>query len=106
MDSLVEKRWVSEGLVRQMTSLQITPDDLDVIEFGRIFGQPLDREPVGTLCERRRCRFADVDRAVVEHQNDGPGWRRGLWAVEAVEDLQMGDEIGAALGGVSNGFQN
>jgi hypothetical protein len=30
-----------------MMSLEVTPDDLDIIEFGRIFRQPLYGEPLG-----------------------------------------------------------
>src|SRR3974390_164821 len=98
MNGLFEYIWVSEGLMRQMMGLQVTPDDLDVIEFGRIFRQPLDREPMGTLGKRCRCRLADVDRAIVEHQNNRLDRRSGLRAVEAIENLQMGNEVCAALG--------
>jgi hypothetical protein len=30
----------------QVMRLQIVPDDLDVIQLGRIFRQPFDREPM------------------------------------------------------------
>ena len=36
----------SECLVSQVVRLQIVPDDLDVVQFGGIFRQPFDREPV------------------------------------------------------------
>jgi hypothetical protein len=43
-----------ESLVGEMMSLEVIPDHLDVVEFGRIFRLPLDREPVGSLGERRQ----------------------------------------------------
>jgi hypothetical protein len=42
-----------------------------------------------------------VDRPVVLDQHDWFGWPAGLWAVELVELLEMGDEVGAALGRAS-----
>jgi hypothetical protein len=33
-------------VVSQMVGLEIVPDDLDVIEFGRVFGQLLDGKPM------------------------------------------------------------
>ena len=46
VDRLVERVDVGEGLMGEVMRLQIVPDDLDIIEFGRIFGQPLNGEPV------------------------------------------------------------
>ena len=54
VDALVEDVGISEGLVGEMMGLEVTPDDLDVVEFGCIFRQPLDGEPMGTLGERGR----------------------------------------------------
>src|SRR4249919_1403160 len=81
-----------------MMRLEVTPDNLDVVEFGRIFRQPLNREPMGTFSECGHGRLTDVDRAVVEHNNDRLDERPGLWAVEAVENVQMSDEVCASLG--------
>ena len=81
-----------------LMGLEVAPDDLDVVEFGGVFRQPLDGEPMGALGERGRACLADVDRAVVEHHDDRLDGRPGLRAVEAVEGLQMRDEVGAALG--------
>jgi hypothetical protein len=36
----------SERLMGQVMRLQIVPDDLDVVQLGRLFRQPFDREPV------------------------------------------------------------
>ena len=55
-------------------------------------------KPVGAFGERRQRRLADMNRAVVEHENDRLEGRAGLWAVETVEELQMRNEVGAALG--------
>ena len=46
MDGAVEGVGVSEGLVGEMMGLEIVPDNLDVVEFGGVFRQPLDGEPV------------------------------------------------------------
>jgi putative transposase len=75
VDALVEDVGISEGLVGEMMGLEVTPDDLDVVEFGCIFRQPLDGEPMGTLDERGPCRLADVDRAVASTMTTGlRGW--------------------------------
>jgi hypothetical protein len=52
MDRLVERGEIGEGLMGEVMRLEIVPDDLDVIEFGRVFGQPFDCEPV---CPGREC---------------------------------------------------
>jgi hypothetical protein len=70
VDGLVEDIRVGECLVGQMMSLKVTPDDLDVVEFKRIFWQPLDDEPMGSLSESCRGRLADVDWAIVEHYDN------------------------------------
>src|SRR5437868_206367 len=62
VDGLVESGDVGEGLVGEVMRLEVVPDHLDVVEFGRVFGQPLDGEPVcasGEGCQRE---LADVDR--------------------------------------------
>jgi hypothetical protein len=47
VDRPVECVRVSEGLMREMMRFEVMPDAFDVVQFGRIFGQPLDDEPVG-----------------------------------------------------------
>ena len=89
MDDFVEDVWISERLVGEMMSLEVAPDDLDVVEFGRVFRQPFDGEPMGALGKRCRCRLADMDGSVVEHNDDWLCGRSGLGAVEVVEGLQM-----------------
>ena len=37
VDALVEDVGISEGLVGEMMGLEVTPDDLDVVEFGCIY---------------------------------------------------------------------
>jgi len=81
-----------------MMSLKVTPDNLDVIEFRRIFWQPLDDEPMGSLSERCRGRLADVDWAIVEHYDDRLDGHPRFGAIQAIERLQVCDEVGAALG--------
>lgn len=64
MDGSIESFGIGEGLVGQMMSFEIVPDNFDVVEFGRVLGQPFDGEPVGPGREGRGCRLADVDRPV------------------------------------------
>ncbi|MGY3614112.1 hypothetical protein ACVJGD_000308 [Bradyrhizobium sp. USDA 10063] len=54
--------------------------------------------------EGRGCRLADVDRPVVEHDDDGFRRQTRPRAIQAVERFQERDEIGATLGsaGVHN----
>jgi len=46
VDGLVEVCDIGEGLMGEVMRLEIAPDGFDVVEFGSVFGQPLDREPV------------------------------------------------------------
>ena len=78
MDDVVEDVGVGECLVGEMMGLEVTPDYLDVVEFGGIFRQPLDGQPMGALGEGRQRCLADVDRAVVEHHDDRLDGRPGL----------------------------
>jgi len=49
---------------------QVAPNDLDVVQFGGVFGRPFDGEPVGALGQCRLAGLADVDRSVVEDEDD------------------------------------
>src|SRR5215207_3568710 len=51
VDACFEVFGIDEGPVGEVMTLQIAPGEFDVVEFGRVFRQPLDREP-GTGCER------------------------------------------------------
>src|SRR5580704_16210457 len=77
--------------------LKIAPDRLDFIEFGGVFWQPLDGEPVCAGGQGGERAFAGVDRTIVLDQHDRFGLSPGLRSKETVELLQMGDEIAAAL---------
>ena len=98
MDGLVEGVDVCEGLVGEVMGLKIAPDRLDFIEFGGVFRQPLDGEPVCAGGQGGERAFAGVDRTIVLDQHDRLGLSPGLRSKETVELLQMGDEIAAALG--------
>jgi hypothetical protein len=89
---------VCEGSMRKVTGFQVSPDDFDVIQLGGVFGQPFDGEPVVALGQRPAAGLADVDGTVVEDKHHRLRRRPGSGAVEAVERLQMRDEIGAPLG--------
>src|ERR1700736_3842577 len=78
--------------------LKIAPDRLDFIEFGGVFRQPLDGEPMCAGGQGGERAFAGVDRTIVLDQHDRLGLSPGLRSKETVELLQMGDEIAAALG--------
>src|SRR5271169_3201529 len=65
MDGLVERVGVGEGLVGEVMGLKIAPDRLDVVEFGGVFRQPLDGEPVCAGGQGGERAFAGVDRTIV-----------------------------------------
>ena len=71
MDCAVECGRVGEGLMRKMMRLEVMPDAFDVIQFGRIFGQPLDDEPVGSGGQRCPRQLAGMDRPIVLDQTTG-----------------------------------
>ena len=96
VDGVVERDGVGEGLVGEVMGLEVAPDRLDVVEFGRVFRQPLDGEPVCASRQRGKRAFAGVDRTIVLDQHDRLGLSPGLRSKETVELLQMGDEIAAA----------
>ena len=98
MDGLVKCGCVSEGLVREVIGLEMVPNYFDVVEFGRVFGQPLDGEPVRASGQSGERALAGMDRAIVLDQHDRLGLPPGLGAVESVELLEMGDEVATALG--------
>ena len=64
-----------------MWALEFAPHDLDVVEFGGIFGEPFDGEPVRAGGECGAGRLADVDRAVIENNDDRLGGIARLWSV-------------------------
>ena len=66
----VEIVGVGEGLVGQMMGFEIAPDELDVVELGRVLGQPFDGEPMGAGAKRGGGGLAHVDRPIVEHHDD------------------------------------
>ena len=39
---------VGEGLIGGIMGFEVAPDGFDVVEFGRVFGQPLDAQPMGS----------------------------------------------------------
>ena len=97
MDCAVEGVGISEGLMCQMVRLEIVPDNLDVVEFGCVFWQPLDGEPVFARLDGFTSELADMDRPVVLDQYDRfycPSWLR---TQQVVELLEVSDEVAAAL---------
>ena len=105
MDGLVEGLDVREGLVGEVMGLKIAPDRLDFIEFGGVFRQRLDGEPV---CARggqggERARLPVWIGPLSSTSTTGRHGEFGLRSKETVELLQMGDEIVAALGRAGGG---
>ena len=80
-----------------MMGFEIIPDDLDIVELGRVFGQPFYGEPMRTRSKRCKGRLAGVDWAIVEHDHDGLALYSGLGAIQKIEGFQQGDEVGASL---------
>src|SRR6202795_1486644 len=104
MDSAVEMIDIGEGLMREEVTFQIAPGSLDVVEFGSVFRQPFDGQPIA----RGKCGprgLAGMDRAVVEHEDDGFVGPAGAWPVDRVEAAEEGDEVAAELGGAGAGDQ-
>ena len=87
MDFAIKRFGIGECLMGQMVRLEIAPDNLDVIEFRCVFGQPLDGEPVLARIERRQGDFADMDRPIILDQHDGYCQAPELGAKEAIELL-------------------
>lgn len=71
VDGLVEDVCAGEGLMGEIVGFEVAPDGFDVVEFGRVFGQPFDAQPMGAGGERGPGRLAGMDRSVVEHDDDG-----------------------------------
>ena len=53
VDGTIKVVRAGEGLVSEVMPLQVAPDPFNVVQLGSVFRQPLDREPVGALGERR-----------------------------------------------------
>jgi hypothetical protein len=69
MDGLIERAGVGEGVVGEAMGLEVAPDRLDVVEFGRVLGQPFDGEPVCAGGQGGERTFAGVDRTIVEDKD-------------------------------------
>ena len=79
MDGFVEGGYVCEGLVGEVMGVKIAPDRLDFIEFGGVFRQPLEGEPVCAGGQGGERAFAGVDRMrIVLDQHDRLGLSPGL----------------------------
>jgi hypothetical protein len=96
MDGGIEAVGIREGLMGQMVCLEIAPDAFDIIEFRRIFWQPLDGEPMFAGFKRSAAGFADMYWPVILDQHDRVQDVSGLGTIEVVELLKVSDEIAAA----------
>ena len=68
------------------------------LPFRRVFGQPLDGEPLRAGGECLAREFARVDPAVVLDQHNRFDGQTSLWTADLIELLQMCDEVAARLG--------
>jgi hypothetical protein len=68
MDGPVKEVCVGEGLMGEIVGFEVSPDGFDVVEFGRVFGQLLNAEPMVAGGQRGLGGLAGMDRAVVERQ--------------------------------------
>ncbi len=98
MDRLIERADVGEGLMSEVMGLEIVPDDLDVVEFGRIFGQPLNGKPVCPGGQGRARELADMDWSIVLDQHDRFGSPARHRTVVLVQLLEMRHEVAASFG--------
>jgi hypothetical protein len=57
--------------MREMMRLEVVPDDLDVVQFGRILGQPLEGKPVRPGGQHREGELAGVDRTLSSTNTTG-----------------------------------
>src|SRR3954463_5839873 len=65
VDGPIERVDILEGLVGEMVRLEVAPDRFNVVEFGRVFRQPLDGEPMGAGGQGGAGELAGMDRPVV-----------------------------------------
>ena len=93
LDGVIESFRSHESLVRQVMALQIAPALFDVVEFGRILGQPFDRQPGRPFSERGTRCLAGMDRAIVENEHDRLAGRGGRGTITLIDLLQQRDEI-------------
>lgn len=91
---------IGEGLMREEVTFQIAPGPLDVVEFRGIFRQPFDGQPIARR-EGGLRGFAGMDRAVVEHEDDGLVRAARARPVEGIEVAEELDKVAAALGGAA-----
>jgi hypothetical protein len=89
VDGRFEVVLVGEGLIGEMTGLEVAPYRLDVVESRGVFWQPFDGEPVGARSKRLQRRPALVDRAVVEREDDGRSLGAGLGAETLVDGVEI-----------------
>ena len=68
----------------EVMGLKIALDRLDFIEFGGVFWQPLDGEPVCAGGQDGERAFAGVDRTIVLDQHDRLGLSPGLRSKETL----------------------
>ena len=80
-----------------MARLEIVPDNLDVVEFGCVFWQPLDGEPVFARLDGFKSELAAWIGSLSSTSTTGlcPSWLR---TEQVVELLEVSDEVAAALG--------
>src|SRR5260370_33520190 len=79
VDSGVEGVHIGKRLVGEIEGFEVMPDHFDVVELGRVLGQPFDGEPMGAGGQCCRGGLADVNRAVVRGRARRVWWPRPAW---------------------------
>jgi len=94
VNGAVEIANIGEGRVGEVVLLEVPLAAFDVVEFGGVFGQPLDGQswPFSQGFVRD---LGGVDRAVVEDDDQRPGSRGG--SVDIADAVEQRDEVGGAL---------
>ena len=76
MDNAVEMIDIGEGLMREEVTLQIGPGSLDVVEFGGIFRQPFDGQPIPRGEDGVRTLLIWME-PLSSNEDDGFAWAAG-----------------------------
>ena len=97
MDGALERVRIGKSLVDKLICLEVVLDAFDIVQFRRIFRQPLDGEPVRAGSQRRERKLAGVYWSVVLDQHHRFDRLPRLRSIEPVQLLKMSDEVAAAL---------
>ena len=90
VDGLIQCGDVREGLMGQVLRLQVVPNDLDVVQFGRVFRQP---DPTVIQCARAARAARESLLTCTCSALNCPAKEGQFWAHDAVSCLSLDAEI-------------